>query len=138
MDWLDIYKRKLIARDDAVSKIRSDSDVIVGQCASEPQGCMERFHIVAGKVENVRVFSVLTLKPYDFYMKPEMKGNFELAYWFHAPGSRAASGWHGTVTYVPNMLHRAASDRIHAHRPEFFFAPARPRTSMASFPSPSA
>ena len=40
MDWLDVYKHKLIAIDEAVSKIGSDSDVIVGQCASEPQGCM--------------------------------------------------------------------------------------------------
>jgi len=127
MDWLDVYKRKLASIDDVVSKIRSDSDIIVGQCASEPQGCMERFHIVAGKVENVRVFSVLTLKPYDFYMKPDMKGHFELASWFHAPGSRAAlKAGTGTVTYVPNMLHRAATDRIHAHRPEFFFGTCTP------------
>jgi acyl-CoA hydrolase len=130
MDWLDVYKHKRIAIDEAVSKIRSDSDVIVGQCASEPQGCMERFHIVADKVENVRVFSVLTLKPYDFYMKPEMKGHFELASWFHAPGSRAAlKTGTGTVTYVPNMLHRAASDRIHVHRPEFFFGTCTPPDS---------
>jgi len=88
---------------------------------------MSRFHIVGDRVENVRVFSVLTLKAYDFYMKPEMKGHFELASWFHAPGSRAAlKAGTGTVTYVPNMLHRAASDRIHAHVPEFFFGTCTP------------
>ena len=127
MNWLDVYKSKLISIDDAVSHIGSDNDVIVGQCASEPQGCMSRFHIMADKVANVRVFSVLTLKPYDFYMKPEMKGHFELASWFHAPGSRAAlKAGTGTVTYVPNMLHRAASDRIHAHQPEIFFGTCTP------------
>ena len=56
-----IYASKLIAIDDAVAHIQSDNDVIVAQCASEPQGCMARFHIVADRVENVRVFSVLTL-----------------------------------------------------------------------------
>ena len=70
MNWLDVYKSKMVSIDDAVSMIRSDNDIIVGQCASEPQGCMSRFHIVAEKVTDVRVFSVLTLKPYDFYMKP--------------------------------------------------------------------
>ena len=127
MNPQDIYRSKLIAIDEAVSHIASDNDVIVAQCASEPQGCMARFHIVADRVENVRVFSVLTLKEYDFYMKKEMQGHFELASWFHAPGSRAAlKAGTGTVTYVPNMLHRAATDRIHAHRPDVFFGTCTP------------
>ncbi len=125
--WAEVYKSKLVAIDEAVSNIRSDWDVIVAQCASEPQGLMSRFHIVAPSVENVRVFSVLTLKPYDFYMKPEMKGRFELCSWFHAPGSREALKMGtGTVTFVPNMLHRAALDRIQAKRPDVFFGTCTP------------
>jgi acyl-CoA hydrolase len=127
MTHQDIYRSKLIAIDEAVAHIQSDNDVIVAQCASEPQGCMSRFHIVGDRVQNVRVFSVLTLKEYDFYMKKEMKGHFELASWFHAPGSRAAlKAGTGTVTYVPNMLHRAATDRIHAHQPDVFFGTCTP------------
>jgi acyl-CoA hydrolase len=127
MTHQDLYRSKLIAIDEAVAHIQSDNDVIVAQCASEPQGCMARFHIVGDRVQNVRVFSVLTLKEYDFYMKKEMQGHFELASWFHAPGSRAAlKAGTGTVTYVPNMLHRAATDRIHAHRPDIFFGTCTP------------
>jgi len=127
MQWQDEYKKKLEDIDTAVCRIKSGDDVIVAQCASEPQGCMSRFHIVADKVEDVRVFSVLTLKPYDFYMQPQMKGHFELASWFHAPGSREAlKAGTGTVTYVPNMLHRAATDRIHAHSPDVFFGTCTP------------
>ncbi|MGA2977686.1 MAG: acetyl-CoA hydrolase/transferase C-terminal domain-containing protein [Spirochaetia bacterium] len=130
MQWKDLYKSKLVDIDTAVSRIASMNDVVVAQCASEPQGCMSRFHIVADRVEDVRVFSVLTLKPYDFYMKPEMKGRFELASWFHAPGSREAlKAGTGTVTYVPNMLHRAAIDRIQAHRPDIFFGTCTPPDS---------
>jgi acyl-CoA hydrolase len=125
--WQDVYQSRLTQIDDAVSLIRSGNDVVVAQCASEPQGCMSRFHIVADRVKDVRVFSVLTLKPYDFYMKSEMKGRFELASWFHAPGSREAlKAGTGTVTYVPNMLHRAATDRIHARRPDIFFGTCTP------------
>jgi acyl-CoA hydrolase len=127
MNPTDIYRSKLIAIDEAVTHIRSDNDVIVAMCASEPQGCMSRFHIMADRVENVRVFSCLTLKPYDFYMRPEMRGHFELASWFHAPGSREALKLGtGTVTFVPNMLHRAASDRIHARKPDIFFGTCTP------------
>ena len=127
MQWQDEYQKRTTDINTAVSLITSGNDVIVAQCASEPQGCMSRFHIVADRVRDVRVFSVLTLKPYDFYMRPEMKGHFELASWFHAPGSREAlKAGTGTVTYVPNMLHRAATDRIQAHRPDIFFGTCTP------------
>lgn len=125
--FVEIYKSKLRTIEEAIQCIQSNYDVVVAQCASEPQGTMSKLHLIADKVENVRVFSVLTLKPYDFYMKPEMKGHFELASWFHAPGSREALKMGiGTVTYVPNMLHRAATDRIHVHAPEVFIGTCTP------------
>lgn len=122
-----IYRQKLISIEEAIKCIKSDTDIIVAQCASEPQGCMSKFHLAKDRVTDVKVFSVLTLKPYDFYMKPEMKGHFELCSWFHAPGSRAAlKAKTGTVTYVPNMLHRAATDRLKVRRPHMFFGTCTP------------
>jgi len=124
------YAEKVITTDQAAALIKSGDDVIVAQCASEPQGCMSRFHTAAPGVKDVRVFSVLTLKPYDFYMKPEMKGHFELASWFHAAGSRQAlAAGTGTVTYAPNMLHRAALDRLQARKPDIFFGTCTPPDS---------
>lgn len=123
----NIFKQKTISIEKAVSFMKSDTDVIVAQCASEPQGCMSKFHIMKDKVKDVKVFSVLTLKPYDFYAKKEMKGHFELCSWFHAPGSRQAmKEGAGTVTYVPNMLHRAASDRLFVRKPHMFFGTCTP------------
>ena len=78
--WQETYKRKVISTEEAVGKIKSRDDVIVAQCASEPQGCMSKFHLVKDAVEDVKVFSVLTLKTHDFYAKPDMKGHFELWY----------------------------------------------------------
>ncbi|MCB9015425.1 MAG: acetyl-CoA hydrolase/transferase family protein [Lentimicrobiaceae bacterium] len=123
-----IYKEKLISIEQAISFIKSDTDIIVAQCASEPQGCMSKFHLARERgVTDVKVFSVLTLKPYDFYMKPEMKGHFELCSWFHAPGSRQAlKAKTGTVTYVPNMLHRSATDRLKVRKPHMFFGTCTP------------
>ncbi len=126
-DYKELYKSKLINIDQMPDLLVSDSDVIVAQCASEPQGCMSKFHLAKDRVHNVKVFSVLTLKPYDFYMLPEMKGHFELCSWFHAPGSRKAlKEKTGTVTYVPNMLHRAASDRMKVRRPHMFVGTCTP------------
>jgi len=125
--WQEEYRKRLVPIDQAIRSIKSGDDVVVAQCASEPQGTMSRLHTLADRVRDVRVFSVLTLKPYDFYVKPEMKGHFELASWFHAPGSREAlKRGTGTVTYVPNMLHRAATDRIHARRPDVFIGTCTP------------
>lgn len=122
-----VYRQKLITIEEAVGLIRSDTDIIVAQCASEPQGCMSKFHLAREWAREVKVFSVLTLKPYDFYMLPTMKGHFELCSWFHAPGSRAAlKAKTGTVTYVPNMLHRAATDRLKVRRPHMFFGTCTP------------
>lgn len=123
----EIYQSKLIPLEKVADLLKSDTDVIVAQCASEPQGCMSYFHLAKDRVQDVKVFSVLTLKPYDFYMKPEMKGHFELCSWFHAPGSRKAlKEKTGTVTYVPNMLHRAASDRMKVRRPHLFVGTCTP------------
>lgn len=126
-DFKALYRSKLITAEQVADLIKSDSDIIVAQCASEPQGCMSKFHLAKDRVADVRVFSVLTLKPYDFYMKPEMKGHFELCSWFHAPGSRQAiAAGTGTVTYVPNMLHRAATDRLKVRRPHLFVGTCTP------------
>jgi acyl-CoA hydrolase len=123
----EIYQSKLIPLEKMPDLLQSDTDVIVAQCASEPQGCMSVFHLAKERVRDVKVFSVLTLKPYEFYMKPEMKGHFELCSWFHAPGSRKAlKEKTGTVTYVPNMLHRAASDRMKVRRPHMFVGTCTP------------
>lgn len=126
-NYQEIYKQKLIGIPEAIGMMKSDTDVIVAQCASEPQGCMAQFHLVKDQVKNVKVFSVLTLKPYEFYMKPEMKGHFELCSWFHAPGSRQAIKAHThTVSYVPNMLHRAGIDRLYVRKPHMFFGTCTP------------
>ena len=126
-NYISTYKSKLISIEQAVEMIKSDTDIIVAQCASEPQGCMGKFHLAKDRVKNVQVFSVLTLKPYDFYIKSEMKGHFELCSWFHAPGSRQAiKEGAGTVTFVPNMLHRAATDRLKVRRPHMYFGTCTP------------
>jgi len=127
INYSEIYKSKLISIEEAVEHIKSDTDIIVAQCASEPQGCMSKFHLVKDKVQNVKVFSVLTLNSYEFYNNSEMRGHFELCSWFHAPGSRLAlKEKTGTVTYVPNMLHRAAIDRLKVRKPHMFFGTCTP------------
>jgi len=59
-----------------------------------------------------------------------MRGRFELASWFHAPGPREAlKNGTGTITFVPNMLSRSASDRLSVRRPDIFFGTCTPPDS---------
>ncbi len=126
-DWKEIYKSKLMSIEEAVSKIKTDDDIVVAMCASEPQGLMGQMHKAAAWAENIKVFSCLTLLPYDFYMKPEMKGIFELNSWFHTANIREIiKKGYGTVTFVPNMLHRAAMDRMYAKKPNIFMGTCTP------------
>ena len=88
---------------------------------------MSQFHLVKDQVRNVNVFSLLTLKPYDFYTDSRMKGHFKLCSWFHTASSRQAMQEKtATVTYVPNMLHLASRDRLAVRRPDIFFGTCTP------------
>lgn len=126
-NFIPDYQKKLITPQQAVELIESDIDIVVAQCASEPQGCMALFHLVKDRVKNVNVFSVLTLGKYPFYTEATMKGHFKLCSWFHSTYAREAIKQKlGTVTYVPNMLHLAASDRLAVKRPKIFFGTCTP------------
>jgi acyl-CoA hydrolase len=121
------FEQKTISIESAVDLIQSDMDLVVAQCASEPQGVMAQFHLAGNRVKNVNVFSVLTLGAYQFYIDPKMKGHFKLCSWFHSTHSRRAIKERtGTVTFVPNMLHRAATDRLSVRDPNIFFGTCTP------------
>lgn len=125
--WEELFNSKITGAEDALGVVKSGDDIAVAMCASEPEGCLAVLHGIAGRVENVRVFSTLTLKPYEFFSRPDMRGRFELCSWFHgAPARKAAAGGTGTVTYVPNMLHRSALDRLSVKRPDVFIGSCTP------------
>jgi acyl-CoA hydrolase len=117
------YMHKLITVEKAADLIESDCDIMVAQAASEPQACMAHFHRVQERgVTGVKVFGVLTLNAYKFFLDPSMKGHIKLASWFHSTHAREAiAKGFGTVTFVPNMLHRAATDRLSVRAPRLFY-----------------
>jgi len=121
-DWVAEFEKKCVSIEEAVGKIRSNSFVVVAQAPGEPSGCMENFHLVADAVTNVRVFSVLTLRPYEFFANPAMKGRFHLCSLFHGPAAReAVRNKTGTVDYVPNMIRFTAHDLLSMERADIFF-----------------
>ena len=125
-DNVAIYKSKLLSIEEAVNKIESNMEIVVSQ-GCEPQGCMKQFHTVADRVENVKVFSVLTFRGYEFFTNPAMKGHFELCSWFHGGGARAGlAAKSGAVHFVPNLLHNIATGHNEARKTNIFFGSCTP------------
>ncbi len=121
---------KTIKPEDVAKLVKSDSDIVISMCASEPQHTLSFLHLAAPRVRDVNVFSCLTMKPYPFFSTEQMQGHFTLCSWFHGPAARAAiAKGLKTVTFVPNMLHRAILDRLCVRKPHIFIGSCTPPDS---------
>ncbi len=125
MNFKSMYAEKLISIPDAVGMLRSGQRVVAAMCASEPVGLLSNLEHHADCLEDVHVFMCLPMRQYGFYTKPEMAGHFFLENWFYGVPDRKAHPL-GMVSYVPNNLHRAGSDRIHAGGLNVFWGTATP------------
>lgn len=125
MNFKTLYHEKLISIPDAVGMLRSGQRVVAAMCASEPVGLLSELEHHADRLEDVHVFMCLPMRQYGFYTQPEMAGHFFLENWFYGVPDRKAHPL-GLVSYVPNNLHRAGSDRIHAGGINVFFGTATP------------
>ncbi len=126
-DHYSEYKKKVISIDEAIQMVKSDMEVVVGQ-VSVPDGLMNKLHTIADKVNNVKVFFTITVKPYEFFTNPEMKGHFELCSYFHGPATREALKYKsGNIFYQPNLLHAIAPDHTMGRkRANIFFGACSP------------
>lgn len=125
MNVKEIYKQKLVSIDDVLNMVNSRDEIIVGLAAAEPQGLLENLHKIKDRVEDVTVVTCLNMKDYKFFMLPEMKGHFLMETWFYSAGARKAHQY-GTVSFIPNHLHLAASKRLSYRKPKFFWGTATP------------
>ncbi len=125
MNFKTMYAEKRISIPEAIGMLRSGQRVVAAMCASEPVGLLSELEHHADRLEDVHVFMCLPMRQYGFYTKPEMAGHFFLENWFYGVPDRKAHPL-GMVSYVPNNLHRAGSDRIHAGGLNVFFGTATP------------
>jgi acyl-CoA hydrolase len=122
----DPYKKKLTTIDDVLAHIKSHFSIISALGASEPTGILSRLHEIKDQVEGVSIATCLPMQPYDWFMKPEMKGHFYHDAWFYAPAIRKAHREAGTCSYIPNHLHLAGLDRIASVKPNLFIGTCTP------------
>ncbi|MFH1245873.1 MAG: acetyl-CoA hydrolase/transferase C-terminal domain-containing protein [Candidatus Omnitrophota bacterium] len=126
MDWLKMYKEKLISIPEAVGLLKSNQTVCAAMAASEPPGLMNELGKHKDRLENVTVLVCLPLREYDFVLKPEMAGHFYIENWFYGAPDRKVHP-QGRSSFIPNNLHQAAVDKVSAlEELDFFWGTATP------------
>ncbi len=125
MDFKSMYAERRLSIRDAVGMLQSGQRVAAAMCASEPVGLLSELEHHAERLEDVHVFMCLPMRQYGFYTRREMAGHFFLENWFYGVPDRQAHPL-GLVSYIPNNLHRAGSDRIHAGGIDVFWGTATP------------
>ncbi len=113
MTTLPEYEAKLISIPDAVAKIQSHQTVCVAMAGSEPPGLLDELGRQAERLEDVTTWTCLPMRPYDIFMRPEMEGHIFNENWFYGAPDRKVHP-EGRVSYTPNNLHAAATDKLYA------------------------
>jgi len=104
-------KDKLITLEEAASMVKSNDTVGIGIAASEPVGLLQALAARQQEVENVHVWTCLPMRAYDIFVEPSMNGRFFNENWFYSAIDRSVHP-EGRVSYIPNNLHRAATDKL--------------------------
>ena len=106
-----IYNQKLITLEEAASMVKSSDTVGIGIAASEPVGLLQALAGQQEEVEDVHIWTCLPMRPYDIFVEPSMDGKFFNENWFYSVTDRKVHP-EGRVSYIPNNLHRAATDKL--------------------------
>ncbi len=107
------YQSKLISISDAVTKIQSGNRIGLAIAASEPCGLLTELAKQKDRLEDVHTWVCLPMRSYDYAVNPEMEKHFFVENWFYGAYDRKVHS-QGRMSYIPNNLHRAASDKLHA------------------------
>lgn len=112
------YKHKIITAQEAVQMVKTGDEIVTGLGASEGRAFLEELHTVSDNVENLRAANCLPMTYFEFF-QPEYKDKFFVDGWFYTPVIRKIHK-SGNASFIPNNLHRAASDRLLHVKPNIF------------------
>ncbi|MDR1093996.1 MAG: 4-hydroxybutyrate--acetyl-CoA CoA transferase [Clostridiales bacterium] len=118
------YKKKIIAVDKAVGKVKSGCQIVTGLGAAEARLFMLSLHKAAARgVAGVTVNNCLPMAGGDYLTDPKYVENFEINSWFYTPLLRKCHGA-GGAAYIPNHLHLAGSKRLQHIKPDIYVGAA--------------
>ncbi len=113
MGYRELLGKKLRSIPEAVSLVQSHQTIATGIAGSEPPGLLTELGKHKDRLDDVTVWVCLPLREYDYVTQPDMAGHFYVQNWFYSGTDRRVHP-QGRVSYIPNNLHRAATDKLHA------------------------
>jgi acyl-CoA hydrolase len=113
MGYRELLGKKLISIPEAVSLVQSHQTIATGIAGSEPPGLLTELGKHKDRLNDVTVWVCLPLREYDYVTQPDMAGHFYVQNWFYSGTDRRMHS-QGRVSYIPNNLHRAATDKLYA------------------------
>ncbi len=126
MDYKEIYRSTVIDAETLMKKIlKGDKTVVLGMAAMEPQAFLN--NLKDCEFDNLRIFSCLDVVDFPVQKDPKFSSKFLNESWFYSnPTREAANIGIGTVTYIPNNLHLAGTDKIQNDKPDIYWGVASP------------
>ncbi len=134
MGYADLYRSKVTDVDTAIDRIIEEGNrtIVLGMAAMGPKSFLGRIHDHG--FEDLRIFSCLDVVDFEAMRDPGFAGRFLNESWFYSiPTRRAADSGIGTVTYIPNNLHSAGTDKLLNDKPDVFWGIASPMDKHGYF-----
>lgn len=126
MSIRELYQSKVVTVEEALSKIRSHDVIAIGAYSSEPEVLLSQLHSIAGRVEDVKVWTMNTNQVYPYITDESLKGKIDCISNFYGAGPRQAHLQH-RCSYVPTFLSMSANSVISGnYRPTVYMAAATP------------
>lgn len=94
---------KYITTKQVLEMVKSNDNIIVAEGPMEPQEFLSNLHTIAGKVNNVSIGMVLSMRGYPFQEDEASAKSFSINGYFMTGALRKAAKM-GNVQYVPNHL----------------------------------
>ncbi len=120
-----VYNKKRITVDQALTMIQSGDNIVSALAGAEPQKLLSRLHELPDGIRQVNVATCLPMGGYEYFMNPDHRDKVQMDGWFYSREQRKAHEM-GTVSYIPNHLHLAGTNRLFHRKPNVFVGSASP------------
>lgn len=119
MDYKELYRRKLVSVEEALSRIPDGAALTTSLCAIEPAALLSRLHTVADAGKRFRIYSALNMRDYPYLQDTAYADRITVDCLF-AMGPDRKGHRAGMVNIVPGHLHSGIHRWAEVYQPNVF------------------
>jgi|GEM_PF-4911840 hypothetical protein len=114
MNIQELYRQKLVSPEEAVKRIKSNSEISLACGLAAPPAILETLAQNYQNYENVRFYQAIGLLPHRYFMEEAMAGHFVKESLYSAAPDRVANA-KNLSTILDNTIHLSESGRFMSH-----------------------